>query len=69
MGQFFSGDRLYDDDFSLEEISAWFEDEKEGYADLGEKTDYSYAYHELNKIFGFEYIKNIRDVEVFNTGT
>jgi len=71
MDQFFSGIKLYGDDFSLDEIQAWFEDEKEGYADLGakNKTQYSYAYHELNKIFGFECIKNIRDAEVLGLGS
>ena len=32
-----SGQRLYGDDFSEDAIQAWFEDEKEGFADLGGK--------------------------------
>ena len=32
-----SGQRLYGDDFSADAIQAWFEDEKEGFADLGGK--------------------------------
>ena len=32
---FFNGDQLYGDDFGPEEILAWVEDEKEGYANLG----------------------------------
>jgi len=27
---YFSGERLYGDDFSAEEIAQWFEDEREG---------------------------------------
>jgi len=31
---YLSGERLYGDDFTIEEIQKWFADEAEGYADL-----------------------------------
>lgn len=57
---YFCGERLYGDDFSLEEIQRWYEDEKEGYANLGAKdaSAYEYGYHQLNKILGYHYLPN-----------
>lgn len=57
--QYFSGEKLYGDDFTLSEIEDWYNDEKEGYANLGakEKTAYTYGYHSLNMQNGFKYIK------------
>jgi SAM-dependent methyltransferase len=53
-----SGQRLYGDDFSEDAIQAWFEDEKEGFADLGAKNQasYCYEYHGLNLLHGFRYL-------------
>lgn len=53
-----SGRRLYGDDFSEDAIRAWFEDEKEGFADLGAKNQasYCYEYHGLNLLHGFRYL-------------
>jgi SAM-dependent methyltransferase len=53
-----SGQRLYGDDFSEDAIRAWFEDEKEGFADLGAKNQasYCYEYHGLNLLHGFRYL-------------
>jgi SAM-dependent methyltransferase len=58
--EYFSGKKLRGDDFSLEEIEKWFEDEKEGYANLGSKNkdNYQYVYHELNKLVSFKYLDN-----------
>jgi SAM-dependent methyltransferase len=49
------GERLYGDDFSAEQISRWYDDEKEGYADLGAKdsANYTYPYHAINIAHGF----------------
>jgi len=57
----FSGLKLYGDDFTPEQIALWHEEESEGYADLGNKeiADYSYQYHELNRIHGFRYLKKV----------
>lgn len=58
---YFSGEKLYGDSFSLEEIIQWFDDEKEGYAELGSKDtkSYQYKYHCINKVNGFNKIKNL----------
>ncbi|HVX00668.1 MAG TPA: class I SAM-dependent methyltransferase [Candidatus Babeliaceae bacterium] len=58
MQVFFSGQELYGDNFSLEEISKWYADEKEGYADLIKErpNEYRYGYHEVNKYYGFKYL-------------
>jgi len=48
--EYFSGKKLYGDDFKLTEVEQWFEDEREGYANLrsGNKERYTYVYHQLN---------------------
>ncbi len=55
MNEFLTGSRLYGDDFNTEQIKKWYEEETEGYADLGsnDKANYNYGYHELNKIHGY----------------
>lgn len=58
LGAFFRGELLYGDDFSPEEIAEWFDDEREGYANLGarDRTSYRYAYHALNQRHGFRHL-------------
>ena len=55
---YFSGEKLYGDDFTVEEIYEWFSDEAEGYANLGSKykVQYSYGYHQLNRYHGFRFL-------------
>lgn len=57
---FLSGERLYGDDFTPEQIKEWYDDEKEGYAELGAKdaSTYTYCYHSLNAHHGIRYIKH-----------
>ncbi len=59
LSTYFSGERLYGDDFTIEKIQEWFADESEGYADLGakEKDHYQYAYHQLNNRLAFKFIQ------------
>lgn len=61
MEAYFSGRKLYGDDFSLRQITRWFEEEAEGYAELGnrELSAYTYAYHALNRFHGFRHLKGI----------
>jgi len=68
---YFSGQRLYGDDFSEEEIREWYEDEKEGYASLGAKdrTTYRYAYHSLNAVHGFRYLPERRFARALGLGS
>lgn len=56
---YLSGENLYGDDFTIEEIYKWFADEAEGYANLGakEKSTYSYGYNQLNKFHAFTFIQ------------
>ena len=67
---FLKGDNLYGDDFSIVEIQNWFDEEKEGYAELGakDKTHYTYPYHEQNKKNGFKFIKTKKINNVLSIG-
>jgi len=60
MNEFLNGEKLYGDDFTSEQIRKWYEEESEGYADLGskDKSKYRYFYHEINKLHGFSKIKS-----------
>jgi len=55
---FFSGQLLFGDDFSDDQIRNWYKEEEEGYANIGKKGigNYSYVYHELNRQLGFNNI-------------
>jgi len=59
MEEYFTGKKLYGDDFTPEQIKSWYEEESEGYADLGAKeaSSYEYHYHTINKAYGFSKIK------------
>jgi SAM-dependent methyltransferase len=59
---YLSGENLYGDDFALSQIQAWYEDEKEGYADLGARDaeNYRYVYHALNIRHGFRHLPHRR---------
>jgi len=52
---FFSGDKLYGDDFTPSQIEEWYKDEQEGFADLGprDRQNYRYSYHQLNMRHGY----------------
>ena len=49
MNEFFSGKKLYGDNFNLNQIKKWYDDEKEGYSELISLKKYFYGYYELNK--------------------
>lgn len=71
LSAYFSGERLYGDDFTIEQIQEWFADEAEGYANLGakEKDKYHYVYHRLNIAHGFKFIRDRRFNEVLGLGS
>jgi SAM-dependent methyltransferase len=53
---YFSGKKLYGNDFSQDQIDAWFADEAEGYFNLtqaGGGGKYAYGYHALNRRHGY----------------
>lgn len=58
MNPFLSGDELYGDNFGPTQISKWFADEAEAYANLGaaDSSNYKYVYHALNKLFGYQFL-------------
>lgn len=59
---YFTGKKLYGDDFDDNRIAAWFRDEAEAYADLGagDASQYTYVYHALNRHHGFAHTGNHR---------
>jgi len=65
------GDILYGDDFSVEEIALWFEQEKEGYSSLGaaDRTNYTYVYHALNRYHGFAHLPDSFTEHVLGLGS
>ena len=67
----FAGDKLYGDDFSIEEIKKWFDDEKEGYAKLvaEDHSAYRYSYHALNLHHGFRHIQRTKKGNVLGLGS
>jgi SAM-dependent methyltransferase len=51
--EYLSGKVLYGDDFKLSKIKTWYDEESEGYANLGsKKKNYHYGYHALNIMHG-----------------
>ncbi len=61
MEEYFSGKKLYGDDFTYDQILQWYEDEKEGYANLVSEHGWAesyggYGYHHLNILHGYRYL-------------
>ncbi|MCS6928006.1 MAG: class I SAM-dependent methyltransferase [Saprospiraceae bacterium] len=55
------GEHLYGDDFSPEQIASWYEEEREGYAQLVQRYDWAeakgrYAYHPVNVFYGYRFL-------------
>ena len=67
--EYFSGKKLYGDDFSVSRIKEWFEDEKEGYSKLIKDKEQVYEHHQINKIHGYNRLKRIKKFKrVLNFG-
>lgn len=62
MEEYFSGAKLYGDDFTPQQIAEWYEDEKEGYASLGaaDSASYVYQYHAQNRFHAFRHLPHAR---------
>jgi len=56
---YFSGEKLYGNDFNIGEIKKWYNDEKEGYSGLINPSTYRYEFHEINCVHGYSVIKKI----------
>ncbi len=71
MSEYFSGEKLYGDDFSIEEIEVWYEDEKEGYANLGARNrhSYQYSYNALNWFHGFRFVQQKSNIRALGIGS
>lgn len=71
LDRFFAGKALYGNDFSPEEIAQWYEDEREGYADLGarDRSTYRYDAHELNRQHIFRFLRPGRFDRVLGLGS
>lgn len=67
----FAGKRLYGDDFSPAQVAAWFEQEREAYADLGagNRSGYAYAYHALNEVHGIRHLRKGRFEHALGLGS
>lgn len=67
---YLKGDLLYGDDFSIEKIKEWFEDEKEGYSSLIQDEKYEYNYYESDKKYLFQYLpKELSNLRALGIGS
>lgn len=72
MEVYFSGKKLYGNDFSPDQIDAWFADEADGYFNLTQSTGegtYAYGYHALNRQHGFSKLPQKRFAHVLGVGS
>ncbi len=71
MDEFFSGRKLYGDDFTPQEIEAWYRDEQEGYASLSHNDARTpvYVYHYLNWLHGFRHLPGHDFADVLGVGS
>ena len=69
--RYLHGEKLYGDDFTLEEIHEWYLDEAEGYANLGakEKDRYKYGYHQLNMKHAFQHLVGLHFDKALGIGS
>ncbi len=56
--KWFTGQHLFGDDMTPEQLARWYEHEKEGYAQIvaDRNKPYSYGYHGLNTVQGYNHI-------------
>lgn len=68
---YFSGRKLYGNDFSQNQIDSWFADEAEGYFALTQsgQRPYEYGYHTLNKRHGYSALPDGRFGHVLGIGS
>jgi hypothetical protein len=72
MALYFSGKKLYGDDFSEAQIRQWFQDEELGYYNLGsneDKAKHEYGYHALNRRHGFRVLPKRQFRHVLGVGS
>lgn len=66
-----SGASIYGDDFTPDEIKAWYESEREGYANLGanKKDEYLYEYQALNDFHFFSRLPKLAGNKLLGIGS
>ena len=71
MEEYFTGEKLYGDDFTQDQIIAWFEEEAEAYANLGsaDSSNYKYGYHAINNVHGYSKIEKRKYNNVLGIGS
>lgn len=65
--EYLAGQRLYGDDFSDEQIAAWFADEKEATTEI-RGPEWKYEYHALNQFHGYDRLPDRRFSSVLSLG-
>lgn len=68
---YFSGNKLYGDDFPPQEVAEWFRDEESAYFELAPRTrdNYQYEYHAINEYHGFRYLPQVQFENVLGIGS
>jgi SAM-dependent methyltransferase len=61
------GKKLYGDEFSPDQVAAWFADEKEATTEI-RGPDWQYKYHELNQFHGYDRLPARRFSNVLSLG-
>jgi SAM-dependent methyltransferase len=69
--RYLSGDALWGDDFTPQQIEEWFADEREAYADLGSASSSAeaYGYHGLNLQSGYRHLPGRRFAHALGVGS
>ena len=62
MAVYFSGQKLFGDDFTPERLMQWYRDEEDAYANLARTSGapYIYTYHVINQRLGFRHLPKRR---------
>jgi SAM-dependent methyltransferase len=71
MTQYFSGEQLYGEDLTAAEREQWYQDEREGYAELVQTYShaYTYNYHARNVEHGFRHLQQPAFARVLGIGS
>lgn len=69
LATYFSGERLFGDDFTLDEIEQWFADEAEACAEIATRdASYSYEYDAMNQQLAYSHLRGRRFSHVLGLG-
>ena len=69
--EYLEGNKLYGDDFGLDEITEWVRDERDAYATVAQedRDKYGYQYHKLNFRHGFRFLPDRLFSDVLGFGS